>query len=234
MNAYRIATFFAPSFDHPLWQAGSQWLGRDARGRDEDPVSCAERLTDSDLTDAPRRYGFHATLKPPFVLTSGDQAVEIAQAARAIAAEVPAFRMPALSVKILDGFLALRPARHDDQGLHNLNQLAESMVRGLDRFRQPTSPEQITQRAGGLSAQQQNMLEQWGYPFVLETWRFHMTLSRRLIKPTDRPETALAAARAFFEPAIKQPLWCRDVCLYLEPAPESDFVCWQRIPLSAA
>lgn len=234
MKAYRIAIFFAPSFDHPLWQAGSQWLGRDANGDHESFVGLEEQLTDPDLTESPRRYGFHATLKPPFVLKSGDEAEEIAQAARAIAAQVPAFQMPTLSVQILDGFLALRPARHDDPAQLDLNRLADSMVRGLDRFRPPTTAEQITQRSGGLNAQQRAMLEQWGYPFILGTWRFHMTLSRRLNKPSDRPESALASARAFFAPVLGQPLWCRDVCLFFEPTPESEFVVWQRVPLGAS
>ncbi len=237
MKVHRIAAYFAPSFRHPLWAAGSQWLGREAVtnaiGRRSAAVS-PEPLVSTDLTQAASRYGFHATLKPPFALSPGKSPEAVFEATRQLVSKVPAFPMPELSVQILDGFLALRPASRHDAAMAALNGLAETLVRGLDAFRLPEATGQVAERAMRLTSKQKVMLDVWGYPFVLDTWRFHMTLSRRLDQLNDRPERELAAARRHFAASLDEPLWCRDFCLFVESAPSSSFVCWQRVPLASS
>ena len=54
----RYGVYWAPQPHHPLWSAGCEWLGRDASRPDKTwPPHAA--------TGTPRRYGFHATMKPP-------------------------------------------------------------------------------------------------------------------------------------------------------------------------
>ena len=70
--APRYALSFAPPGG--LWRLGSEWLGRCAvTGQPAQPpridALTAEELRT--LTAAPRRYGFHATLKAPFRLADG-------------------------------------------------------------------------------------------------------------------------------------------------------------------
>ena len=74
MMARRYAVYFAPPVATPLGQVGSWWLGRNAETNEcITPPGVAglapERL--AALTEAPRRYGFHATLKPPMRLRDG-------------------------------------------------------------------------------------------------------------------------------------------------------------------
>ncbi|MFK7962388.1 MAG: DUF1045 domain-containing protein, partial [Burkholderiaceae bacterium] len=217
MQAYRIAAYFAPATSHPLWTAGVQWLEYDAAEHVESgraALPMASSPVNADLTQTASRYGFHATLKPPLALTEGSTPDNFYEAARSLVANIPAFQMPRLSVQILDGFLALRPASQTDPATVALNALAETLVRGLDVFRSAEDDRQLEKRGARLSTKQTAMLEQWGYPFVMETWRFHMTLSRRLDQLNDRPERELAKAREHFAAALEQPLWCQDVCLF--------------------
>ena len=68
---YRYAIYFAPKPDSDWWNAGSEWLGRCAlRERlvqQSYPASIAPEKF-MQLTASPRRYGWHATMKAPFVL----------------------------------------------------------------------------------------------------------------------------------------------------------------------
>src|SRR5579871_1854836 len=107
----RYALYFAPEPGSPWAEAGNSWIGRDAeRGTEvsKDAVPGIPPVLLSQLTSGARRYGFHATLKAPFHLAPGfsesnleDMAAAFCQAQRRIA-------VPALKVKPLDDFLALR------------------------------------------------------------------------------------------------------------------------------
>jgi hypothetical protein len=73
------------------------------------------------------------------------------------------------------------------------------------------------------------MLLRWGYPYVFESWFFHMTLTRRLneaekarIKP---------AAEAFFAASVAMPRQVTDICLFTQAAPDADFVIAERLAL---
>ena len=169
----RVAAYYAPAPDDPLWGAACAWLGRDAETGaavvQPDVAGIAE------LTEAPRLYGFHGTLKPPFrVATSYGAVVE---GARAVAARVAPFELPALRVVEVSGFLALR----EMEACPALHGLADACVVGLDGHRAAADEGELARRRrGGLGAAQEAMLVRWGYPHVMETWFFHMTLTRRL------------------------------------------------------
>ncbi len=168
---------------------GAEWLGWDvARG------TRATRTLDvedaEDITATPRRYGFHATLKPPFRLAGGRTVAELEAAIADVAAVTPAIRGARLHLQRLGPFLALVPATEHAP----FSTLADAMVRDLDAFRLPPSDAEIARRRGaGLTPAQDAHLLRWGYPYVFEEFRFHMTLSGKLDPATaDRVEAALA------------------------------------------
>jgi hypothetical protein len=89
-------------------------------------------------------------------------------------------RLNSLSVAQLGRFLALRP--EGDEYL--LNDMAAQAVRAFDRFRVPLTENELTnRRAGGLTPSQDLLLQTWGYPYVMEEFRFHITLTGKLPKP---------------------------------------------------
>jgi hypothetical protein len=102
----RVAIYYAPLADDPLTPLATRWLGRD-------PVTGAPAVQPSlsgieEITAEPRRYGFHATLKPPMRLAEGRSWSELMTAVRAVAAGIAPFDLPPLAVNDLRGFLALR------------------------------------------------------------------------------------------------------------------------------
>ena len=69
MKFDRYAIYFTPQGS--LAEAGAAWLGWDlARGRTVAHPDVAG-LDVAALTETPRKYGLHATIKPPFVLAEG-------------------------------------------------------------------------------------------------------------------------------------------------------------------
>ena len=130
-------------------------------------------------TAAARRYGFHATLKAPFQLASNE--TEAAAARRpwpTSPADVEPFVIPRLAIGQIDGFFALVPA--EPRGRARRASPAD-VVKAFDRFRSPLTEAEIERRnPDALSAEEFRNLCQWGYPYVFETFRFHMTLTGRV------------------------------------------------------
>ncbi len=208
----RFALYLVPAADHPLWLAGCEWLGRDPeRGTS---------MADAPHRIEPRRYGFHATLKPPFALRDGATRSQLLAALSHFADERAPFDLPALAVARLGDFIALRPVDGDATAEGRpLRTLADDCVRLFDDFRRPPTADETARRLGaGLDAQQRANLARWGYPHVFAHWRFHMTLSDSL----PAVDGLLAAAREHFATALAEPLRCDGVALFVEDAPGAD------------
>jgi hypothetical protein len=73
------------------------------------------------------------------------------------------------------------------------------------------------------------MLLRWGYPYVFETWFFHMTLTRRL--DAAERDRIKPVAQAHFAEAAGIPRLVSDVCVFTQASPEADFVIAERLPL---
>jgi putative phosphonate metabolism protein len=229
-SSSRYAIYFAPAESSLLDRLGSHWLGRDARTGEtmttELPASISLETWQA-ATDSPRRYGFHATLKPPFKLVKGMRAEDLKDALAKLAETQQAFSLPRLSLGTLGRFLALvlstpSPALHD---------LAASCVRELDAFREPPDAVEIAKRMHpSLTKNEQQNLIAWGYPYVLDTWKFHMSLTSSL-KPEDLELFREHLARRFSE-VCEQPLLCDSICLFEEPAPNHPLLLIERYPLS--
>jgi hypothetical protein len=225
-QAYRHAVYFAPRPEHPLWAAGCSWLGRDASRADDQRPPARAHVGEA------WRYGFHGTLKAPLQLAGSHD--EWLRAVAALAARTRRFSMPALRVDWLGDFIALMPVQPLG-GEHPLEQLADACVLELERFRQKSDPEPVPRRqAFELSERQRDHLQRYGYPFVLEDWRFHMTLSDGLAELDAQEQSALKAqARDHFGAPMFEPLVCDSLCVFVEPSPGAPFVLSHRFDLAA-
>ncbi|MGF6259245.1 putative phosphonate metabolism protein [Paraburkholderia youngii] len=225
----RFALYYAPSCESAWWQAGSTWLGRDAQSgeRCAQPQPPALTRPLAALTDSPRRYGWHGTLVAPFRLGAGVTQHDVLAAARAWALGRQPFALP-VEAATLGDFVALRPA--DADGETRIRELASNALESLDGLRARPSAADLERRlAAPLTERQRALLLQWGYPYVFDEFRFHMTLSSSLADPDERA-TLLAWWRER-APALG-PLAVDQAALFVEPAPGEPFVLWQPLPFS--
>ncbi|MCC8404019.1 DUF1045 domain-containing protein [Paraburkholderia sp. MMS20-SJTN17] len=223
----RFALYYAPSRESAWWQAGSTWLGRDAQSGERcaqpQPPGLARPL--AALTDAPRRYGWHGTLVAPFTLGAGVTQHDVLAAARAWALTQRAFALP-VEAATLGDFVALRPA--DEHGEARIRELASSALQSLDGLRARASAADLQRRlAAPLSERQRALLLQWGYPYVFDEFRFHMTLSSSLADAGER--ATLIAWWRERTPALG-PLAVDQAALFVERAPGEAFALWQPLP----
>jgi hypothetical protein len=219
----RYAVYYTPPPDHPLWRVGCEWLGRDLAGDVMPPAR--------DHVAEPRRYGFHATLKPPMQLAAGHDDSSLKDAVTALARRTSRFEMPALAVRPMGRFIALRPV-DEPTASHPLRRLADACVTELEAWRAPLTEAQLQRRlAAPLTPEQRDMLARYGYQHVLALWRFHMTLSDSLADASAR-EGLQRAAQSHFAEALAQPLTCDALSLFAEPGDGRPFTLLQRYPLA--
>lgn len=223
----RFAVYYAPSRESAWWRAGSAWLGRDAQSGEScvapQPAGLTRAL--NELTEAPRRYGWHGTLVAPFRLAVGVTQDDLLQATRAWAARQSPFAL-AVEAATLGDFVALRPA--DQQGESAIGTVAASALQTLDTLRaKPDAADLARRLAAPLSERQRALLIEWGYPYVFEEFRFHMTLSSSL---ADAAERAILVAWWQAQTPALGPLAIDHAALFVEPSPGEPFVLWQRVP----
>lgn len=220
---YRVAIYFAPDPESAWGLAGSEWLGRCAARHVAvaQPVSPGQdAATWSRLTAEPRRYGWHATLKPPFQLARGHTLDGLRQALRNLAGSWPAFDLPPMQVSLLSDFLALQPQSRDAR----LHDLAAACVTQLHPFAQPLDDAMLQRRRQvPLSPEHDALLRRWGYPWVLQAFRFHFSLTGPLRDVGhDIREALRQAAQAKF--SALPPCRFDRLSLFAEPEPGADFV----------
>lgn len=224
----RYAVYWSPRPGEPVRQLADAWLGRDPDGdrRVSFPVVDAitpERLME--ITAFPRRYGFHATLKAPFALLPGQEASGLVGDVEAFAADQRAFRVR-LKVGEVDGsYVALvlaEPSRA-------MSELAAGCVREFERFRAPlTTAERRRRRPERLSERERDHLERWGFPWVFEDFRFHMTLAGPL-EAAELPTVRRVLEHAFV-PLLAQPLRVDQLTLFTQTHEVAPFRVVGRYP----
>ncbi len=227
----RYALYYAPAQGSALWEFGSRWLGYDA--------ATGETCTAPDIpgwpqdtlqriTTEPRRYGFHATLKAPFRLASDCTEAQLLAACVAFARSHPPLVLGPLAVAPLQDFIALQPV----EAPAALGAWAFDCVRALDRLRAlPTLAELQHRQRATLSQRQQALLTAWGYPYVDDQFRFHMTLTGAL--PVAEQKRSLALLVQLFAPLAQQSITLDALCLFVEPEPGAPFRLQQRFALEA-
>lgn len=199
----RYAIYFCPERESSLWQLASAWLGRDASTDQDTPPIKHLHLPQDDIdaaVAAPSRYGFHATLVAPFELAEHRSEQHLCNALADFCSSHSPFMTP-LEVQRLDHFLALAPVVPDP----DLDMLAESCLRTFDIFRAPLSSyDRVRRDIPDLSRRQRELLARWGYPYVLDAFRFHMSLTGAL-----SPEILVpmqSELRALFSEVLRTPV----------------------------
>lgn len=214
MNDFRRhAVYWAPPAGSDLARFAASWLGWDAEAGHPVPQPCPPGIpvAVTEITAEPRKYGFHGTLKAPFRLSSGTDAAGLDRALAALAGRIAPFDAPPLVLARLGRFAALVPST----ACPALDELAARAVTELDRFRAPLSADELAKRrAGGLTPRQDKLLARWGYPYVLEEFRFHLTLAGPIAP--DAADAVHGLLERLTAPFRGAPLPVRDICLFGE------------------
>ncbi|MBC2836859.1 DUF1045 domain-containing protein [Paragemmobacter straminiformis] len=208
----RYAVYYAPRAG-AFAEATASWLGRDvARGvavAHPDLAGLPDAV--ARLTEAPRKYGFHGTIRAPFRLADGVTRQELSGAVDDLARRLPRVAFPRLALRVMKGFVALVP-EGDDRGLI---ELGARVVTALDPLRAALTAQEIARRdPARLSERQRELLGLWGYPYVMEEFRFHLTLTGDL--PGAQAEAVVGVLWPWIAPVLPEPFVIEDLCLFGE------------------
>jgi len=222
----RAAIYFTPAKDDPLTVRAAEWLGRDAFDdcvvRDPDPLI-------DELVCEPARYGFHATLKAPFRLADGTTLNDLDRELAAFAIRTQAFSLGRLTVTRPNRFFALTV----QAALPQLFEVEEAVRTAFEPFRAPLTEQELARRQPqSLSERQQMNLSRWGYPYVGQDFRFHMTLTNAI---GDEDEAARVEKRLHsqFDPVLEAPVVIGALALFVESRPGAPFYVHSRHPLQS-
>lgn len=210
----RAAVYATPAPESSLNRLAAAWLGRDAfSGRPTRPADPAR----DPLVAEPARYGFHATLRAPFTPKPGTDLGTLVDRLGAFCAGRSAPVIGSLVLARLGDFFALVPAVPEP----GIAELEGDVLEAFEPYRAELRPEEVARRRPErLTEGQRDHLERWGYPFVREDFRFHMTLTG----PVPGPADALRAdIEAQFGAVLGRPLPLDGLGLFVEPAPGAPF-----------
>ncbi len=224
----RYAVYFAPAHDTELSQFGFSWFGEDALTGEPIDRPTVKGIDPELLvlsTRRPRSYGFHATLKAPFKMKEGRDRDSLVASLANFAEAREAFELPALVPKDRGAFVVLGAKKRATA----MDSLAADCLRGFDRFRAPMTDAERERRmlADTLSARQKMLLDEWGYPYVLDQFDFHITLAG----PCDGRDrdTIVKALTKEYKSLWKQPVVVDAISLF-EQAPGEAFRVTERFP----
>ena len=221
----RYAVYYVPE-PGALVDFLTAWLGWDLETGQAVPHPMITGVDVANVTQTPRKYGLHGTIKPPFRLADGQSVDGLATALEALCASVEPFDLDGLKLSRLGGFLALVPKGDT----HALSLLAAAAVSGLDDFRGAQSQAKINKRrAAGLSLRQDELLERWGYPYVMDEFRFHITLTGRL--DAAEGDALRKRLKKIVKPMLPKPFRVESLCLVGEDE-AGMFHMIRRYPLS--
>lgn len=240
MATRRFAIYAAPGTGSPdaaaalLRQRAEQWLGRSVAG---DPVTLGvpdgwTREAVDAITVSARRYGFHATLKAPFRLAPGRTPEELDAALARFAAGRRAVLVPRLRVARLGEFFALIPGggTTEEAGAAELYALADEVVTAFDGFRAPSTEAELGRRhPASLTRRQRELLQAWGYPYVLDEFRFHLTVTDRI--PAARQSAVQAVLTRWFAASLGVTVPVDALALFTEAEPGAPFTLQAVHPL---
>ncbi len=230
-RASRYAVYFAADAPSVWARAGAHWLGRCAATSERcTQVAVAGMAPERwwQLSAEPRRYGWHATLKAPFSLRAGVGLADLRRTLRVLASEFSAFDLPPLRVHRMADFLALRPIGDCTR----INAVANACMTRLHPLAAPLSALELERRRRktALSDEEDALLLRWGYPYVLQRFGFHVSLSGSLHAVDAASAACLQrAAQDWFDPLPNARF--ESLALFAEPAPGADFVLLEHFSL---
>jgi putative phosphonate metabolism protein len=217
----RFAIYFVPGAGSALYRFGASVLAYDCYTGQAVVRPRAVDLPETEwaaLTAEPSTYGFHATLKAPFRLRGEFEAADVLVSLQTLAAAVPAIRLEP-AVQLIAGFVAIVPAAASSA----LDCLAAECVTAFDHFRLPPTEDERSRRlAAGLNPRQAAHLDRWGYPYVFEEFRFHMTLTGR-VTPDRREQIHALLQREFARQCGGSPVRIDRIALVRQDRPKCPF-----------
>ncbi|GLS34946.1 hypothetical protein GCM10010869_05340 [Mesorhizobium tianshanense] len=226
-SGIRYAIYYTPPENHALTRAAAAWLGRNAFS-EASVAQTTVGTSDFALTAEPRRYGFHATIKAPFRLKAAYEVTDLDQAIERLVCTSAPCPIGPLRISTLGDFFALVPSSPTPA----LGELAARVVVEMDRFRAPMEEEERQRRLRtSLDEVEAANMAQWGYPYVLERFRFHMTLTGPV-----RPEFQEAVWKRLtdtFAPLLDEDFRLDALSLFSQESPKADFVVRSRFLLQA-
>ncbi|AJY45440.1 DUF1045 domain-containing protein [Martelella endophytica] len=226
----RYAIYFTPPADDPLTEAASRWLGYDAFEGAERPFPDTVGLPPgrmSTVTAAAARYGFHATLKAPFRLAENITPSALEAAFDVYCRNTATFNIPKIVLGQIGKFYALVPAENYD----TLQAFAADVVEHFEPMRAPLLNDEIARRKPEtLSEVQRENMMRWGYPYVFDEFRFHMTLTGP-VAGTDASVVG-GAVETYFAPFIDKPLAVTGLGLFVEESRGAPFTIRRWQPLT--
>jgi putative phosphonate metabolism protein len=176
----RYAIYFVPGPETGLYRFGATVLGYDCYAGSALAYPHELGLDRADweaLTHEPRRYGFHATLKAPFHLSASCTEAQLSTALKSFVGLGRVVPVVSPAVRLLGDFIAIVPR----EPCPAVDALAADCVTLFDAYRAPMSAQERARRmASPLSPTQIANLDRWGYPYLFDEFRFHMTLTGRL------------------------------------------------------
>lgn len=227
----RYAVYFVPPADSLLYRFGASLLGYEVfTGQ---PLPFAEGIEAEiadwkQLTTDPRKYGFHATLKAPISIKSEDTEDQLLEAVQEFARTPRIIPVINPVVRAIGGFIAIVP----ETPSADLQRLAGDCVTAFDEFRAPLTAEDRKRRvSSALTERQLAHLDRWGYPYVLEEFRFHMTLTGSI--QAERHATALDCLQERFSALNLYTVAIDRIAVLCQDDPASGFKIILTVPLAA-
>lgn len=226
----RYGIYFTPPAHDPLLRVAANWLGRNAFNGmvvRRPVIGSADGEQINAWTQEPRRYGFHATLKAPFRLHQDFEEHHLLSSMMHFASNYRAVQLPKLEIAQIGAFFALVPA----QPCAQLQQLANDIVVHFERFRAALNAAELARRKPEqLDKIQRANLEQWGYPYVFEQFRFHMTLTGAV--PADQQAQVRDMLETFFAPVLTEPVKIANIALFTQAESDALFEVHSLHPLT--
>ncbi len=225
----RYAIYFVPRKETALAEFGTTWFGNQSENGNlvkDNKISLDQKHYEQVIA-APRRFGFHATLKAPFALRPDCDLDDLLTATQDLARSTLPVALGGLQINPIAEFLALVPFCENRE----LDKLALRCVRLLDVYRAPSCEAELKKRrAVGLSEREEKMLLKWGYPYVKKTYRFHMTLTGKLKNREVKIVEPVLAKLS--ENTIDRPFMIDDLCVLGDPGNGQPFRLLERFALS--
>jgi putative phosphonate metabolism protein len=225
----RIALYHSPPAGSLLFGLAASWLGRDPRRPDPIDQHVPQGIEPdrmAALTADARRYGFHATIVAPFRLAKGRDPEALEAEVEQFCARIDAVEIPVLALGRLGPFFALVPEKQ----LQPLQALESASTDHFNGWKAPLTPTDIERRdPDSLTARQREYLGSYGYPYVKEEFRYHMTLTGPV--PEAEAASMRAAIEAHFAPVLERPYRVESLSIFVEPAPGEPFELRSSFPL---
>ncbi len=220
----RYAIYYAPEPGSPLDSFGRNWFDSSNSGNVGSTKLSAKRV--GELSESSRRYGFHGTLKPPFGLNPATTLESLLNAARVFARTLSPVEIPPLELAIIGKFIALTPMTQSAA----LEKLSAACVRAFEAFRVPLTDEQLENyKLNRLTVHQEQMLEHWGYPYVMEEFRFHISVTDRIDDSKERYDV-VEALESLAAPVLGKPTVIRELTVFGQDDIDAPMSAIERIP----